>query len=459
MSATRSRRWPWVFGVFSVLFLAAALLLRVLERIPVEEYKPPTAEAQRNDYLAAQRTLDALGIAWREIRGLPTELPASAAGVTLIWPYAHRSMPRHTGDAIEQFVRRGGHLVIEAPWWDSNDLLQRFGLEIQSDTYDDEDDDWEAEEGDWDTPSEEDAAVNPMAEPAPLAATQSSTKNAVQKKPVNETSSETADEEDCRCPVPAWQPLSEYSFGSGVFDRPQLSAKLNDDDWISSELPILGVISLTGTEDRPGIVHVAFEAGRVTAAVTFGPFQNDRIGEADHAEILLRVVNLPQPGSLVLFVRPQPGGLGDWLVEYAWRVLLVGFVLLVIALWSTMPRFGPVAVDPPPRRRRLLDHLAASGRLLWSGGEQGVLANAAASAALAVIHREYPHTRWLAAADMQAFLQRRFGFEASVAGLLLEASKVRHPASMTALARACAHIHSELAPHRASRATSPLYDS
>jgi hypothetical protein len=71
-------------------------------------------------------------------------------------------------------------------------------------------------------------------------------------------------------------------------------------------------------------------------------------------------------------------------------VLVATFLLLGCWLWRIVPRFGPVPADPPPARRRLLDHLRASGRYLWTEGLRGQLAAAAREAALRRLARAQP---------------------------------------------------------------------
>jgi hypothetical protein len=44
-------------------------------------------------------------------------------------------------------------------------------------------------------------------------------------------------------------------------------------------------------------------------------------------------------------------------------------VLLLIWLWYASMRFGPVLPAPALARRRLLEHIEASGRFLWRGGQ------------------------------------------------------------------------------------------
>jgi hypothetical protein len=71
-------------------------------------------------------------------------------------------------------------------------------------------------------------------------------------------------------------------------------------------------------------------------------------------------------------------------------VLIATAALLALWLWRTGPRFGPVMPDAPPARRRLLDHLRASGRYYWAKGLRNRLIVAARDAALRRVARAQP---------------------------------------------------------------------
>jgi hypothetical protein len=433
------QNWKLLFGIFCGLVLVAVGVLHTLEKVPYTEHQPPSAEAQRNRMLAAQRTLDRLDVGWSEIRGLPTELPAGA-GVAVIWPYNRGSLPRYTLDAVADFVASGGHLIVEAGWWSQDPMLERFGVHREDALSAEED---EHADSTWQQRDEEADDSEELEDFEDFEDTLDP-----------HAGHDHAEDEDASCACSARAASSLLRSGS-LLGTPEVSLRISEDDWLRSTEPLLGVI---GDPQRPKLIHLAHGEGRVTVLLSLDPFSNGELGDADHAEVLLRLINLPQPLQRVLFVRAQPGGFGDWLVEYAWRVLLVGAVLLGLALWMNMPRLGPLAADPAARRRRLLDHLLASGRLLWTGGAQGVLASAAAESALARVRSEFPHTRWLPPPELAEFLQRRLQIDPAVTELLLAPQQIRHTASLTTLVRACARIHRELSPMRASRATNPLYD-
>ncbi len=429
----------------TMLGLIGVGLLRTLEQVPETHTEPPSPEAQRNGFLAAQRTIEKLGVPWQEIRGLPAEL-SDGAGVVLVWPAPRGSMPASRLSAVERFLQSGGHLIVESEPW-SDPLLMRFGIDQVEPDASWSDACGELEGGAVETgvsaPDALEGDAGPFATPEPIADDQTAL------EPAPETDAEQLDCSD------DWADSGSDVYATGSqLGKPQLHIHLHGVKWLVSDAPMLAKL---GPPNRPRLVQRAVGDGRLTAVISLDPLRNDELGNYDHAEVLHRLI-LQQPAQRVLFVRAQPGGLGSWLREYAWRVLAAAAVLLVLALWSTMPRFGPVAADPLPLRRRLLDHLLASGRLLWSRGEHRVLATAAVESALRRLRSEYPHTRWMPPAELAMFLQRRFQLDAAVVSMLLVPGQVHTPAALITLVRACQRIHSELAPRRAERASNPLYD-
>jgi hypothetical protein len=82
--------------------------------------------------------------------------------------------------------------------------------------------------------------------------------------------------------------------------------------------------------------------------------------------------------------------LWGFLKDNAAPALAAAAAAFALWLWSIVPRFGPVAPDAPPGRRRLLDHLRASGRYYWVRGLRSRLVVAARDAALRRIARAQP---------------------------------------------------------------------
>jgi len=145
-----------------------------------------------------------------------------------------------------------------------------------------------------------------------------------------------------------------------------------------------------GAPGAERVVTVAHGKGLVSGALELDFARNAFIGQHDHAELLWRMLSLQSAGELLVFHHPQRLSLWDFLVENVAGALLAGAALLVLWLWRIAPRYGTLLPDPPPVRRRLLDHLRASGRYLWALGLGATLAAAARDAALRRVTRAYP---------------------------------------------------------------------
>lgn len=137
---------------------------------------------------------------------------------------------------------------------------------------------------------------------------------------------------------------------------------------------------------------VSFQRGRgmVTVATSLHFARNGLIGRENNAELFWEVVSLTPAPELQVFFRPARLSLTGFLVQHALPVLVAAGALLLLWLWRIAPRFGPVAPDLPPARRRLLDHLRASGRYYWSKGLRSRLVLATRDAALRRIARSQP---------------------------------------------------------------------
>jgi len=137
------------------------------------------------------------------------------------------------------------------------------------------------------------------------------------------------------------------------------------------------------------VVAVAHGKGRVTAVSSLAFARNAAIGGAQNATLAWRLIEAGD-APIAILNRPERLSLWKWLVRNAWPAL-AGTALLV-ALWLAriVPRFGPVAPDAPPARRRLVDHLLAVGRFHWSTRRAAHLLEAAREGALRRLYRARP---------------------------------------------------------------------
>jgi hypothetical protein len=173
--------------------------------------------------------------------------------------------------------------------------------------------------------------------------------------------------------------------------------------------------------------------------------RNGSIGADDHAEFLWQLVRFqPDSGGVFVFDNPEKLSLARWLADHAWAALAAAGGLLALWLWRIAPRFGPLAPDPEPVRRRLLDHLRASGRFQWSSGGAGRLAESAREAALRRVARAQADFAGLSGSERDERLGETLGLTAEDARRVLRPAQSLAIQEFVARMRAFQRIHERL---------------
>ena len=182
-----------------------------------------------------------------------------------------------------------------------------------------------------------------------------------------------------------------------------------------------------GAPGAEQILTIAHGKGLVTAVLDLQFARNRHVGEHDHAELLWHLLTLQPAQELLVFHHPRRLSLWGFLVEHAWGALVAAAALLALWLWRIAPRYGTVQPDPPLARRRLLDHLRASGRYFWSRGLRARLAAAARDAALRRVARAYPDFAVATPAEQCTRLIALAGLSRADAEHLLDAAARHEP--------------------------------
>jgi hypothetical protein len=169
-------------------------------------------------------------------------------------------------------------------------------------------------------------------------------------------------------PLETW--LEEEGLTLGKGDKKVEATSLavegeNYEVFVESEAGVLEGDE-TGGQSRRALAQVGIGEGMLTVMTDARPFRNRYIGDHDHAELLLALVEMsPYDGSVAII---RDGGLSLWdmLWRNGWPAVTGLLVLTVIWLWKNMPRFGPMRREEEPTHQRDYDHhLEALGDFQW----------------------------------------------------------------------------------------------
>jgi hypothetical protein len=118
-----------------------------------------------------------------------------------------------------------------------------------------------------------------------------------------------------------------------------------------------------------------FNRGYLTILSDLAFIENTQIGKYDHAEFLWHLVNseLLARRVFLLYTPTVKDGNSKNEIPSLWQllwtnmsaVIISALLLLIFWLWTVSRHFGPLLPEPPRARRRLLEHIEASGQFLW----------------------------------------------------------------------------------------------
>lgn len=139
-----------------------------------------------------------------------------------------------------------------------------------------------------------------------------------------------------------------------------------------------------GSEYGDHIVRYRLGKGVLTVLSDADFMENCLIGKYDNAALLWHLVSVRPQGEIWLVYAGDMPPLWKWIWERAWMVVLSSALLLAAWLVARGRRFGPPLPQPPVQRRRLLDHVRASGQFFWRTGHHEKLLHGAREA----LHRD-----------------------------------------------------------------------
>ena len=353
-------------------------------------YVGPQGEARRNRFLAAERLLARMGTKVRHVKTIPElrELPPNG---TLILPDRREALTPDTRARVLKWVEDGGHLIVE----DESASIPDPVLDALEVTR---------------------TEVKPAATRGPPGAKETPGTKGPAQRPLVQANLPHAP-----------NPMRVDMHSMQTLDAPFATVKVE-------------------SRNATHLVHFPRGRGQVTVLNDLDFLRNRAIGRNDHAEFLWQIVRFqPDTAAVFVFDHPQKLSLWRWLTANAWAVLAGGALLLAAWLWRIGSRFGPVAPDPEPGRRRLLDHLRASGRFQWARGGATVLVEAAREAALRRVARVHPDFAALGPPEQEARLVALFGIRGDEARLVVAPPHPRTGAELVAAIGVYQRIQERLA--------------
>ena len=367
-------------GVLALLWVV--WFLATHDRVVTQQWVGPQGDARLKEFLAAQRFAERMGLKVSELRSQP-ELDALPAKAVLILPRGRQQLLPARIAALVAWVENGGHLIVEAePTAVADPLLEQLGVQR----------------------STVETLRNPMVVELPRSQRSLS---------VHIRSAIKVDTADPDVRLRAGPHLVSFARGRGL---------------------VTAASSLRFARN-PGYDDQVHKTAKRPAA---------SIAALDHADLVWTILTLSASQELRVYFRPERLSLWNFLRENAAMAVLATLLLLALWIWSIVPRFGPVAPDAPPGRRRLLDHLRATGRYYWAKGMRSRLVVAARDAALRRVSRAQPDFAGASQAERASRLSALIGRSKEDAARFMNAAGAMRGMDFIRLTQDAQRIHKAL---------------
>ncbi|MBU0654620.1 MAG: DUF4350 domain-containing protein [Gammaproteobacteria bacterium] len=120
-------------------------------------------------------------------------------------------------------------------------------------------------------------------------------------------------------------------------------------------------------KDATWLLEQPWGDGMVTLAANLDFIENHALQDYDHAEFFWYMLHSQhdEPRSVWLLHMDDMPPLWKLIWEHAWALVLTLAMLVPLTILALSPRFGPLIPKPEPGRRRILEHIHASGRFMW----------------------------------------------------------------------------------------------
>lgn len=312
-------------------------------------------EAADNQLLALERFLTRHNIKLNKANNLEKILSKLQAQDVLLFDAEIEHFNSQQLQRIQSWVKRGGQLWLLAPdaneetrkkWAEKQPFLQQFGVYRESFPYDQK--------------------FDPEARPENT------------KKAVN---------------LPAVPPVP-----SMVWNKEKLRLHFRETERLKFQTASLSSQQIASDAQGMRVAQFKLEQGTVLFFSEWQWLENAMLGRYDHAYFFWKL--LPQNPSAVWVtdfdMEKNTSHPPKIFTEFAlfWLSALISLMFLV---WHLGHRFGSILLPPELTRRRLLEHVEASGRFLWQHQQGAGLINEVREQLLQRIYQKYPDWQHLEA--------------------------------------------------------------
>ncbi|HSX50873.1 MAG TPA: DUF4350 domain-containing protein [Cellvibrio sp.] len=188
-------------------------------------------------------------------------------------------------------------------------------------------------------------------------------------------------------------------------------------------------------EEQKHLIYFDVGAGSVTITSDNYIWSNQRIDCHDHAYGLWQLVNAN--GRVWFLINQDAPSLAAILWRNASYGVIAGISALVLWLWASSLRFGPLLAVEQSGRRSLGEHIYASAMLLWRKQQHPQLLNVLREEIIERLHTQYPNVDQAASGQHIELLHQLTGISAADIKQALFAEDLHHPQKF---ATAIAHL-------------------
>jgi hypothetical protein len=306
-----------LIGVFAILVMVAGTFsfLNTFELKETKEYIGFRGEAKTNNLFAARLFLKRMGI---PAERKDTFLTLPDTDTVLLIDTERYTLSRQKIDEILAWVKRGGHLITRARIPSGNATLYSNN---------------DSESGDENTPTPKEDALQTT---------------------LGITTGKHVLPEDDDLPLKA--ELSDMEHPLEV--DPEFFYSLETD---------AGQAYPQKYGDAVWLLEKKWGKGMVTLVANLDFIENPALNTYDHAEFLWHMIHSlhDAPRAVWLVHQDDMPPLWKLLWKHAWALLLTLACLVPLTILALSPRFGPQIPALQAERRRILEHIHASGLFMW----------------------------------------------------------------------------------------------